>query len=58
MTEKEEDMEKILKEIAEAWKETKEHFGEEFPFEDELDFKIIEKGKIFPGKIEYREKEK
>lgn len=41
MNEKKDDIEEILKEIGKAWQETKEHFGDEFPFEEELDFKII-----------------
>lgn len=32
--------EDIIKEIKEAWKETKEEFGDKFPFEDILEIKI------------------
>jgi len=53
----EEDLEKVLKEIGEAWKETKEHFGDEFPFEDNLKFKIIEKKVVEEGEIQLKEKE-
>lgn len=44
--EEEPKMEKELQQIAEAWKETKEHFGDEFPFEDDLQVIIKEKGDI------------
>jgi len=49
-----EDMEEILKTIAEVWKETKEHFGDAFPFKDALPFKIIDDG-VFMGKIIFKE---
>jgi len=42
-----------LEKIAKAWKETIEHFGNDFPFEKDLQFKIIDKNKEFLGKIKY-----
>ncbi len=40
----EDNIEEILKQIEECWKETKDKFGKDFPFEDDLD--IVIKGKI------------
>ncbi len=48
--------EKILKEIGKAWQDTRKHFGDTFPFEEELNFKIIDKKKEFPGKIIFEPK--
>ncbi|MFW9872430.1 MAG: hypothetical protein ACFFG0_04950 [Candidatus Thorarchaeota archaeon] len=50
------DLYEVMKIIGEVWKETKEHFGEDFPFEDDLKFNILKKGKIVEkGKIELKE---
>ena len=45
------DNEKVLMIIGEVWQETRKHFGNDFPFEYDLKFIIIDKGKEFPGKI-------
>lgn len=52
MSEKEEkpNIENIMKLIGEAWGETRDHFGDDFPFESELPFTIKDKDKKIKGK--------
>ena len=51
------DAQKTLEEIAKIWKETINHFGKDFPFDKDLPFKIIDKGKEFKGIIEVEKKD-
>lgn len=47
----EDDVTGIMEEIAKVWQETKDHFGDAFPFEDELPF-IFKKEVQVEGKID------
>jgi len=54
--EEEIDVQKTIEEIAKIWKETADHFGKDFPFDKDLPFKIVDKGKEFNGIIEVDKK--
>jgi len=51
MNDKENDINHIIKNIKEVWNETKEHFGNDFPFNDTLNIKIKKKDIIQDLKI-------